>query len=79
MTLAISLKPDLSLAFNARGFAYYWTKDYQSAIKDLNQAISLNPAYLNAYQNRANARAAAGDAQGAASDRAKIKELQAKP
>ena len=76
LTAALEAKPDLVLALNARGFCYYWTKDPQKALKDLDEAIRLNPKYLNAYQNRANARKAAGDTAGAAEDQAKIKELQ---
>ena len=64
-----------ALALNARGFAYHLLKDYQKALADFDEAIRLNPKYLNAYQNRAKTRKAAGDAEGSAADEAKVREL----
>ena len=42
--------------------------DWARAIEDLDKAISLNPRYGNAYQIRAIAKRAIGDAPGAAAD-----------
>jgi tetratricopeptide (TPR) repeat protein len=72
LTEAVRQKADFALAYNARGFAYYLLRDYTSALADLDQAIRLNPKYLNAYQNRSRARKAAGDAAGSAADAAML-------
>ncbi|MEO8097053.1 MAG: tetratricopeptide repeat protein [Acidobacteriota bacterium] len=71
---AIQLQPGMALAWNARGFAYYMTKDYPKAIRDLSEAIRLDPNYLNAIHNRSLARRASGDTAGSDSDHAR--ELQ---
>ena len=71
---ALRLKPDLALAWNARGFARYLMKRYAESLTDLNEAIRLNPRYLNAYQNRAAVRKALGDEAGAGSDRVASRE-----
>jgi tetratricopeptide (TPR) repeat protein len=63
------------MVYNARGFAYYLEHDYQRALVDLDEAIRLNPQYLNAYQNRSRSRKAAGDTQGSAADSKKIRTL----
>ena len=42
---ALAAQPDLALAFNARGFAYYLLRDYPHALADFDAAIQLNPKY----------------------------------
>ena len=75
LSVAIEAQPDWPLVYNARGFAYYLEHDYRHALSDLDEAIRLNPQYLNAYQNRSRSRKAAGDKQGSAEDSKKIRML----
>jgi tetratricopeptide (TPR) repeat protein len=43
---------NLAIAFNNRCSAYYRKKDYDTAIKDCDQAIRLDPKYALAFYNR---------------------------
>ena len=47
-------RANLAAAFNNRGSAYSAKQDYDRAIADLNQAISLNPRLAVAFINRGN-------------------------
>jgi tetratricopeptide (TPR) repeat protein len=76
LTEAIRLKPNLALAWNARGYAYLRMRDYSHAIADFSEAIRLNPAYANAWHNRAAARRASGDRAGADADAKKASALE---
>jgi tetratricopeptide (TPR) repeat protein len=65
----------MATAFNARGYCYSRLRMYKEAAADFDAAIKLNPAYTNAYTNRATARRALGDKAGADADQAKAREL----
>lgn len=65
---AIKLKPDYSLAYNARGNARSDLGDEQGAITDFDQAIKLKPDNAAIYNNRGNIRSYLGDKQGAIAD-----------
>jgi Flp pilus assembly protein TadD len=66
LTEAIRRQPDLALAYNARGFAYYLLRDNTHALADYDEAIRLNPHYENAIHNREVARSAGAGASAAA-------------
>jgi tetratricopeptide (TPR) repeat protein len=74
---AIREQPGLSLAYNARGFAHYLSRDYRQAVVDLDEAIRLNPNYRNAYQIRSQSRKAMGDRAGSVADAQKARALAA--
>jgi hypothetical protein len=75
LTEALRLAPDFALALNARGFARFKLHDWTLALKDLDQAILLNPKYANAYRIRGVVRRCTGNAAGAAADSAKSQRL----
>lgn len=45
-------KHNLAIDFNNRGVAYYNKTDYDRAIADYNQAIRLDPSFVQAYNGR---------------------------
>jgi tetratricopeptide (TPR) repeat protein len=73
---AIAAKSDLTLAWNARGYAFLMLRDYAGAVRNFDRAIELNPKYANAYHNRSAARKAMGDAKGAAADQELAHKLE---
>lgn len=58
----------LAAAFNQRGIAYGRQGDYQHAIADYDEAISLDPKHVSAYNNRGIAYARSGDYERAIAD-----------
>jgi tetratricopeptide (TPR) repeat protein len=78
LTDAIQLEPGKAVYFNTRGYGYYLLKDAKRAIQDYDEALRLNPDYLNATHNRAIARKAAGDIAGFEADRKREIELGSK-
>jgi tetratricopeptide (TPR) repeat protein/S1-C subfamily serine protease len=51
---AITIHPQLEIAYNNRGVTYYKQGNLDQAIKDFDQAIALNPQSSQAYNNRGN-------------------------
>jgi tetratricopeptide (TPR) repeat protein len=51
-TQAINLNQKVAEAYNNRAYVYMVKKDYSAALSDLNQALELRPAYVNALMNR---------------------------
>lgn len=74
LSQALDLRHDFAQALNARGFAFYMLKQYADSLRDLNEAIHLNPKYQNAYRNRAAVHAAMGDTKSAAEDKARARQ-----
>lgn len=66
---ALDLRSDLPLALNGRGGVFLRRRQYQRAIRDFTTALNLNPHLAIAYRNRAAAREATGDIEGANADR----------
>jgi tetratricopeptide (TPR) repeat protein len=50
---AIKINPKFAKAYNNRGIAYIWKKNYDLAIADFNKAIELDPNNGKVYNNRA--------------------------
>ena len=51
-----------------RGLAYKRTKNFESALSDYNEALTINPNYLRAYEWRGTLKYENGDNNGACSD-----------
>ena len=65
---AITINPQLALAYNNRGLAKSALGDEADAIADFNQAITINPQDAYAYNNRGLAKSALGDKADAIAD-----------
>ena len=52
---AIELNPNYAEAYNNRGNAYSYLKQYTKSMQNFNKAIELDPGYVWAYNNRGNA------------------------
>jgi tetratricopeptide (TPR) repeat protein len=74
-TKAITLKPDLHLAYYNRANAQAQMKQYPKAIADYSKAIELNPDYAYAYANRGSAHLKAGQKAEAINDLKKASEI----
>jgi len=62
------LNQRLATAYNNRGKALVESKDYKTALDDLNKAVNLNPLLGEAYNNRAWAYNGTGDYTAAIAD-----------
>jgi tetratricopeptide (TPR) repeat protein len=51
-TQAIALNPEYAEAYNNRAYTYMRMQDYDSALKDLDQALRIRPDYVHALMNR---------------------------
>lgn len=63
------------MAYNGRGSAKHYLKDYAGAIADYNKAIEQKPQSAATYNNRGNAKKNLGDYAGAMADYNKAIEL----
>jgi len=70
--------PRVELIYNNRSVIRQLKGDRDGALRDLNQAININPKYAEAYSDRGLIRAASEDLEGAASDYEKAIELNPK-
>jgi tetratricopeptide (TPR) repeat protein len=76
---AIDTDPWSAPAFNLRGYAHLRLLQFEQAVADCSEAIRLQPAFMNAYENRASARRHLGDHAGAQEDAHKVSDLLAGP
>jgi len=51
-SLAITFDPKFDRAYNNRAYTYMRMQNYPPALADLNQAIAINPNYIQALMNR---------------------------
>ena len=56
------------MSYNNIGYIYFEQKNYDLAISYYSQAIKVYPKYFNAFRNRADAKIAKGDKEGACKD-----------
>jgi tetratricopeptide (TPR) repeat protein len=71
----IAANPFNRSAYLQLGEMYQDDKDYEKAIAVYNDAIEVLPEFVDAYEERSKAKAAAGDEAGAEEDRKKAEEL----
>ena len=64
-------------AYNNRGTAKVYLKNYYGAISDFSKAIELNPNYADAYNNRCISKYYTNDFNGACEDAKKSRSLGA--
>jgi tetratricopeptide (TPR) repeat protein len=72
---AIKIDPKMAKAYNNRGIAYIWKKQYDLAVADFTQAIKLDPKNGKAYNNRAIVYSYQGDNTKALQDLHKAQSL----
>jgi len=77
----ISPRPSTSIRATAtrtriRGIAYASVDNFPAALKDLDQAIRLEPDRAGFYSNRAEVKRARGDNAGATADEKKARDLK---
>ena len=72
---AIKINPKFAKAYNNRGIAYIWKKQYDLAIADFNKAIELDPKNGKAYNNRAIVYSYQGETDKARQDLQKAQSL----
>ena len=72
---AIEIDPKFVKAYNNRGIAYIWKKEFKLAIADFTKAIELDPKNGKPYNNRAIVYSYIGDTGKARQDLQKAKSL----
>jgi tetratricopeptide (TPR) repeat protein len=72
---AIKINPKFAKAYNNRGIAYIWKKQYDLAIADFSKAIELDPQNGKAYNNRAIVYSYQGETDKARQDLQKAQSL----
>lgn len=73
--LVIRKLPDLAIAYNGRGIAYYHEERFALALEDFSKAIDLKSGFADAYANRAVVYRDQGDSDKATADLEKAIEL----